>query len=215
MVAKAAKRDRKAYQAAYYQRNKKRLNARRTAVRREIQAEANGVKPKAAERLTGAKAAKAIAGWSARNLVVPTPPPPPPAPRRKVPLGGLAGFLSQGRLRPKRQGGRVVDCTAQRQELPNRSCPIGASMRADAQGELEGRRLAADKSSGHAIGIDLGVCDEIGLLENGQLYNSLLSATGGRDGRVFSISIRGDGEIFERIRERKDSPSRATVPGLM
>ena len=74
MVAKAAKRDRKAYQAAYYQRNKKRLNARRTAVRREIQAEANGVKPKAAERLTGAKAAKAIAGWSAKNLVVPTPP---------------------------------------------------------------------------------------------------------------------------------------------
>ena len=34
MVAKAAKRDRKAYQAAYYQRNKKSLNARRTAARR-------------------------------------------------------------------------------------------------------------------------------------------------------------------------------------
>lgn len=74
MVAKAAKRDRKAYQAAYYQRNKGRLSARRTAARRKIQAEANGVKPKAAERLTGAKAAKAIAGWSAKNLVVPTPP---------------------------------------------------------------------------------------------------------------------------------------------
>ena len=65
--------------------------------------------------------------------------------------------------------------------------------------------LAADKSSGHAIGIDLGVCDETGLLENAQLYNSLLSATGGRDGRVFSISIRGDSEIFERIRERRES----------
>ena len=67
--------------------------------------------------------------------------------------------------------------------------------------------LAADRPSGHAIGIDLGVCDETGLLENGQLYNSLLSATGGRDGRVFSISIRGDSEIFERIRERRESPA--------
>ena len=67
--------------------------------------------------------------------------------------------------------------------------------------------LAADKSSGHAIGIDLGVCDETGLMDNGQLYNSLLSATGGRDGRVFSISIRGDSEIFERIRERRESES--------
>ena len=42
MVAKAAKRDRKAYQAAYYQRNKKSLNARRTAARRKIQAEGCG-----------------------------------------------------------------------------------------------------------------------------------------------------------------------------
>ncbi len=67
--------------------------------------------------------------------------------------------------------------------------------------------LAADRSSGHAIGIDLGVCDKTGLLENGQLYNSLLSAAGGRDGRVFSISIRGDSEIFERIRERRESPA--------
>ena len=35
----AAKRDRKAYQAAYYQRNKMSLNARRTAARRKIQAD--------------------------------------------------------------------------------------------------------------------------------------------------------------------------------
>ena len=66
----AAKRDRKAYQADDYQRNKGRLNARRTAARRRIQADANGVKPKAAERLTGAKAAKAkLSAWRTGRLI--------------------------------------------------------------------------------------------------------------------------------------------------
>jgi len=68
-----AKRDRKAYQADYYRRNKNKLNARRTAVRREKRGEANGVNPKAAAKLTGAAAAKAIADWSGKKLVVPTP----------------------------------------------------------------------------------------------------------------------------------------------
>ena len=40
----AETRDRKAYQADYYRRNKNRLNARRTAARREKRGEANGVK---------------------------------------------------------------------------------------------------------------------------------------------------------------------------
>lgn len=70
----AAQRDRKAYQADYYRRNKKALNARRAAARRKIRGEANGAIPKAAAKLTGAAAAKAIADWSGRNLVVPTPP---------------------------------------------------------------------------------------------------------------------------------------------
>ena len=69
--------DRKAYQKAYYQANKKRLNARKAAARRTKKA-ANGSAKLNAPKLTGAKAAKAISDWSARNLVVPTPPPPPP-----------------------------------------------------------------------------------------------------------------------------------------
>ena len=67
--------DRKAYQKAYYQANKKKLNARKAAARRTKQA-ANGSAKLNAPKLTGAKAAKAISDWSARNLVVPHPPPP-------------------------------------------------------------------------------------------------------------------------------------------
>lgn len=48
-----AQRDRKAYQADYYRRNKKALNAKRTAVRREKRGEANGAIPKAAAKPQG------------------------------------------------------------------------------------------------------------------------------------------------------------------
>ena len=75
--------DRKAYQKAYYQANKKRLNARKAAARRTKEA-ANGSAKLNAPKLTGAKAAKAISDWSARNLVVP---PPPPPTRGTLPLG--------------------------------------------------------------------------------------------------------------------------------
>ena len=65
--------DRKAYQAAYHQRNKGRMNARKAAARRTKQA-ANGSPKLNAPKLHGAKAAKAISDWSARKQVVPTPP---------------------------------------------------------------------------------------------------------------------------------------------
>ncbi len=243
--------DRKAYQAAYYQRNKGRLNARKAAARRTTKA-ANGSAKLNAPKFTGAKAAKAISDWSARNLVVPTPP------RQGEPFR-LSGWQSswlqdafapgvkEAALSIARRNGKcfliAVVLLAHlcgpltkanwRSAVVSLTGKLASELReavrqiAEASGladEIEvgaspvpgfilgqqGTRvdiLAADKSSGHAIGIDLGVCDETGLLENGQLYNSLLSATGGRDGRVFSISIRGDSEIFERIRERRESPA--------
>ena len=247
-----AKRDRKAYQADYYRRNKKALNAKRTAVRREKRGEANGAIPKAAAKLTGAAAAKAIADWSAKKLVVPTPPRqghpfrladwqvsflkdafkpgvkeaalsiarrngksfliavvllahlcgPMRRPNWRAAVVSLTGKLATELREAVRQ---IAEASGLADQIEVRTSPVPGYILGQ-----EGTRvdiLAADKSSGHAIGIDLGVCDETGLLENGQLYNSLLSATGGRDGRVFSISIRGDSEIFERIRERKDSPA--------
>ena len=128
--------DRKAYQADYYWRNKDRQNARRKAARRKIQADANGVNPKAAAKLTSGKAAKAIADWSGRKLVAPAPS------RQGEPFqltDWQVSFL-KARLQAGRQGSRIVDNAVQWQELPNRICLVGAPMRADTQGELAGRR---------------------------------------------------------------------------
>ena len=69
--------------------------------------------------------------------------------------------------------------------------------------------LAADKATGHAIGVDLAVVDEAGLLPeaNRALWNAVLSSTSGRNGRLLAISIRGDGPMFSEISERAEDPS--------
>ena len=52
--------------------------------------------------------------------------------------------------------------------------------------------LPADKGTGHALGADLGVVDELGLLPESQrdLWNAIRSCVSGRDGRVVAISIQ-------------------------
>lgn len=69
--------------------------------------------------------------------------------------------------------------------------------------------LAADKATGHAIGCDLAVVDEAGLLPeaNRALWNAVMSSTSGRNGRLLAISIRGDGPMFGELAERADDPS--------
>ena len=64
--------------------------------------------------------------------------------------------------------------------------------------------LAADKSTGHASGADLVVVDEAGLMADNQraLWNAMLTSVSGRDGRMISISIRGDGPMFAELRAR-------------
>ena len=68
--------------------------------------------------------------------------------------------------------------------------------------------LAADRATGHAIGSDLVVIDEAGLLPEASrpLWNAVLSSTSGRNGRLMAISIRGDGPMFGEIADRKDDP---------
>ena len=65
--------------------------------------------------------------------------------------------------------------------------------------------LAADRATGHAIGCDLIVIDEAGLLqENARgLWDAMLSSVSGRDGKLFCISIRGDGEMFAEMGDRE------------
>ena len=82
-------------------------------------------------------------------------------------------------------------------------------------GRIEGQHkarldiLAADKSSGHASGFDLVILDEAGILgENKRgLWDALLSSVSGRDGRMFCISVRGDGPMFQELRDRSGDPA--------
>lgn len=69
--------------------------------------------------------------------------------------------------------------------------------------------LAADKSTGHAIGADLAIIDEAGLLQENKrgLFNAMISCTSGRDGRAIYISIQGDGPMFREVKERKEDPA--------
>lgn len=68
--------------------------------------------------------------------------------------------------------------------------------------------LAADKATGHAIGADLAVIDEAGLLgENLRgLWNAVFTSISGRNGRLLCISIRGDGPMFDELAERAGEP---------
>lgn len=68
--------------------------------------------------------------------------------------------------------------------------------------------LAADKATGHALGADVCVLDEAGLLHERDrpLWNALLSCVSGRDGRMLSISIQGDGPMFAELQQRAGEP---------
>ena len=69
--------------------------------------------------------------------------------------------------------------------------------------------LAADRATGHALGADIAIIDEAGLMpeQNRALWNAIISSISGRDGRLICISIRGDGPMFAEISERASDPS--------
>ena len=69
--------------------------------------------------------------------------------------------------------------------------------------------LAADKASGHALGCDLVVLDEAGLLPEARrgLWDALLSSVSGRDGRMWAISVRGDSPMFSELAARAGDPA--------
>ena len=69
--------------------------------------------------------------------------------------------------------------------------------------------LASDKATGHAVGGDIAVVDEAGLLQenNRDLWNAIFTSVSGRDGRLLAISIRGDGPMFSEMAERSGADS--------
>ena len=66
--------------------------------------------------------------------------------------------------------------------------------------------LASDKATGHAVGADLAVIDEGGLIpEAGRdLWGAVFSSISGRDGKMLVISIRGDGPMFGELAAREE-----------
>ena len=77
---------------------------------------------------------------------------------------------------------------------------------------LNGSRLtilASDKATGHALGADLAIVDEAGLLDEGKrdLWNAVYSSTSGRNGRLVAISILGDSPLFAELRDRAADPA--------
>ena len=69
--------------------------------------------------------------------------------------------------------------------------------------------LAADKSSGHAVGVDLTITDESGLLPESKrdLWDAVYSSVSTRNGRNLHISIRANGPMFDELRERRNHPA--------
>jgi len=86
--------------------------------------------------------------------------------------------------------------------------------RAPPPGHMLGRRgsrldfLATDKGTGHAIGADLALIDEAGLMPENQraTWNALYTAISGRNGRFWAISIQGTGPMFAEMEDRAGSP---------
>ena len=66
--------------------------------------------------------------------------------------------------------------------------------------------LAADKATGHAVGSDLVIIDEGGLLseKDRDLWNACRTSISGRNGRLICISIRGDAPMLSELKNRKD-----------
>ena len=65
--------------------------------------------------------------------------------------------------------------------------------------------LASDSNSGAALGVDLAVCDEIGLMheKSRAFVNSLRSSVSARGGRFMSLSVHGDGPFVPEILARR------------
>ena len=101
-------------------------------------------------------------------------------------------------------------------DIVDRNGLTGIKLRSTPQpGRITGRNgtvvdfLAADRSTGHAVGSDVAIIDEAGLLTERErpLWNALLSSVSGRDGKLICISIRGDGPMFSELADRASMPS--------
>ena len=110
--------------------------------------------------------------------------------------------------------GELRDAIQQTADISGLS-PLLTVKKSPPPGSIEGLQearltiLASDKATGHALGADIAVIDEAGLIGESQrdLWGAVLSSVSGRDGRMLTISIQGDGPMFREMGERKDDPA--------
>ena len=71
--------------------------------------------------------------------------------------------------------------------------------------------LSSDSNSGAALGVDLAVCDELGLMheKSRPFVNSLRSSVSARGGAFMALSVHGDGPFIPEILARRGAPGLA------
>ena len=71
--------------------------------------------------------------------------------------------------------------------------------------------LSSDSNSGAALGVDLAVCDELGLMheKSRPFVASLRSSVSARGGSFMALSVHGDGPFIPEILARRGSPGLA------
>ena len=133
----------------------------------------------------------------------------------------LLGFLA-GPLRLEAWRGIVVSLTGnlarelllQIRDIAEHSKLSGVTVRATpppgrvigVSGEVQ--ILASDRAAGHALGADVAVIDEAGLLPESRrdLWDAVKTSVSGRDGKVLSISVQATGPMFAELVARADAP---------
>ena len=116
----------------------------------------------------------------------------------------LTGVLA-GELR--RQVEEIADASGLSSAITVQRAPPPGTIKGLDRSELT--LLASDKASGHAVGADLALIDEAGLLGESrrELWNAVLSSVSGRDGRLLCFSIRGHSPMFSELAARHADPS--------
>ena len=109
----------------------------------------------------------------------------------------------------KRQVGEICEASAHKESRLTDIRNLGSPPPGRILGPFgEVQCLAADKSSGHAVGCDLAIIDEAGLLEENkrEMWQAVSTSRSGRDGRLVSISVRGHSPMFREQLEREGEP---------
>ena len=106
----------------------------------------------------------------------------------------------------RRQIGEIADASGLSELIQDYRSPTPG--RIIGQNGAEITFLASDKATGNAVGADLTLTDESGLMPESQrpVWDAVYSCVSGRDGRNLHISVKGDGPMFSELLARRGQP---------